>query len=158
MDSESEIVAPRDTGREILITELEKAREFPWNDVAKNLNSTIETRLDQSSSGHRCMCHQDWATPGCCAGFRYHSKVCRMRLKRTLANAKARLQERSEQHLDQLQKRPWSSNSLQRWCSKNPHHLTSFAWSFLSRFHMRPQSLTSQGLQPVRHPFQIPPA
>ena len=30
-----------------LISELEKAREFPWNDVAENLKSAIETRQDQ---------------------------------------------------------------------------------------------------------------
>ena len=38
-----------------LISELEKAREFLWIDVAENLKSAIETRQDQDSSGHRRM-------------------------------------------------------------------------------------------------------
>ena len=38
-----------------LISELEKAREFPWNDVTENLKSAIEMRQDQGSSGHRRM-------------------------------------------------------------------------------------------------------
>ena len=39
-----------------LISELEKAREFPWNYVAENLKSATETRQDQDSCGHRRMC------------------------------------------------------------------------------------------------------
>ena len=38
-----------------MISELEKAREFPSNDVAENSKSAIETRQDQGSSGHRRM-------------------------------------------------------------------------------------------------------
>ena len=38
-----------------LISELEKAREFLWNDVAENLKSAIETHQDQDPSGHRRM-------------------------------------------------------------------------------------------------------
>ena len=33
------------TEEKFLISELEKAREFPWNDVAENLKSAIETRI-----------------------------------------------------------------------------------------------------------------
>ena len=36
-----------------LISELEKARKFPWNDVAENLKSAIDTHQDQGPSGHR---------------------------------------------------------------------------------------------------------
>ena len=79
-----------------LISELEKAREFPWNDVAEILKSTIETRQDQDSSGHRRMrltieiVMRIGATPGCsgCAGSRSHTEACRVRSRRTLANAK----------------------------------------------------------------------
>ena len=45
-----------------LISELEKAREFPWNNVAENLKSAIETHQDQGSFGHRRMhltCNRD---------------------------------------------------------------------------------------------------
>ena len=94
--SESEIVAPRDNQGEVLISELEKAREFPWNDVAENLKSAIETRQDQDSSGHRrthlTIKFVMWvgATPGCsgCAGSRSHTEACRVRSRRTLADAK----------------------------------------------------------------------
>ena len=64
-----------------LISELEKAREFSWNDVAENLKSATETRQDQGPSGHRRM-HltieivlRIGATPGCsgCAGSRSHT-------------------------------------------------------------------------------------
>ena len=60
-----------------LISELVKAREFPWNDVAVKLKSAIETRQDQDLSGHRRMHRQTienvmriGATLGCsgCAG------------------------------------------------------------------------------------------
>ena len=79
-----------------LISELEKAREFPWNDVAKNSKSANETRRDQDSSGHRRMCltikivMRIGATPGCsgCAGSRSHTEACRVRSRRTLADAK----------------------------------------------------------------------
>ena len=39
-----------------LISELEEVREFPWNNVAENLKSAIDTRQDQDSSGHRRVC------------------------------------------------------------------------------------------------------
>ena len=79
-----------------LISELEKAREFPWNDVAENLKSAIATRQDQDSSGHRRMrltieiVMRIGATPGCsgCAGSRSHTEACRVRARRTLADAK----------------------------------------------------------------------
>ena len=79
-----------------LISELEKAREFPWNNVAENLKSAIETRQDQDSSGHRRMCltieivMRIGATPGCsgCAGSRSHTGACQVRSRRTLADAK----------------------------------------------------------------------
>ena len=66
-----------------LISELEKAREFPWNDVAENSKSAIETRQDQDSSGHRRM-HltieivlRIGATPGSsdCARSRSHTEA-----------------------------------------------------------------------------------
>ena len=84
------------TKEKFLISELEEAREFPWNDVAENLKSAIETRQDQDSSGHQRM-HLTikivvWigATPGFsgCAGSRSHTEACRMRSRRTLAYAK----------------------------------------------------------------------
>ena len=79
-----------------LISELEKAREFLWNDVAENLKSAIETRQDQGPSGHRRsrlttkIVMRIGATPGCCgcAGSRSHTKACRVRSRRTLADAK----------------------------------------------------------------------
>ena len=79
-----------------LISDLEKAREFPWNDVAENLKSAIETSQDQDSSGHRRMCltieivMRIGATPGCsgCARSRSHTEACRARSPRTLAGAK----------------------------------------------------------------------
>ena len=76
-----------------LISELEKAREFPWNDVAENLKSAVETRQDQDSSGHRRMIEillRIGATPECsgCAGSRSHTEACRVRSRRTLADAK----------------------------------------------------------------------
>ena len=43
-----------------LISELEKAREFPWDDVAENLKSAIETRQDQGSSDDQD-CDEDWS-------------------------------------------------------------------------------------------------
>ena len=80
----------------LLISELEKAREFPWNDVAENSKSAIETRQDQGSSGHRRMrltieiAMRIGATPGCsgCAGLRSQTEACRMRSRRTVADAK----------------------------------------------------------------------
>ena len=78
------------------ISELEEAREFPWNNVAENLKSAIETRRDQGSSGHRRM-HltieivlRIGATPGCsgCAGSRSHTGACQVRSRRTLVDAK----------------------------------------------------------------------
>ena len=78
------------------ISELEEAREFPWNDVAEILKSAMETRQDQGSSGHWRM-HltieivlRIGATPGCsgCAGSRSHTEVCRVRSRRTLVDAK----------------------------------------------------------------------
>ena len=79
-----------------LISELEKAREFHWNNVAENLKSAIETHQDQGSSGHRRMrltieiVMRIGGTPGCsgCAGSRSHTKACRVRSRRTLADAK----------------------------------------------------------------------
>ena len=79
-----------------LISELEKAREFPWNDVAENLKSAIETRQDQDSSGHRRMrltikiVMRIGATPGCsgCAESRSHTEASRVRSRRILADAK----------------------------------------------------------------------
>ena len=79
-----------------LISELEKARELPWNDVSENLKSSIETRQDQDSSGHRRMrltieiVMRSGGTPGCsgCAGSRSHTEACRVRSRRTLADAK----------------------------------------------------------------------
>ena len=110
----------------LLISELEKAREFPWNDVGENLKSAIETRQDQDSSGHRRM-HltieivlRIGATPGCscCARSKSHTEACRVRSRRALADERererARVRERSKQELDQLQKTQWSSDS-QQW-------------------------------------------
>ena len=79
-----------------LISELEEAREFPWNNVAENLKSAIDTRQDQDSSGHRRVCltieivMRIGATPRCsgCAGSRSHTEACRVRSRRTLADAK----------------------------------------------------------------------
>ena len=79
-----------------LISELEKAREFPWNDVAENLESVIETHQDQGPSGRRRMrltlkiVMRIGATPGCSgrAGSRSRTEACRVRLRRTLADAK----------------------------------------------------------------------
>ena len=79
-----------------LISELEKAREFPWNDVTENLKSAIEMRQDQGSSGHRRMrltieiVMRIGATAGCsgCARSRFHTEACRVRSRRTLAEAK----------------------------------------------------------------------
>ena len=70
-----------------LISELEKAREFPRNNMAENLKSAIETRQDQDSSGHRRMCltieivMRIGATPGCsgCAGSRSHTGAFQVR-------------------------------------------------------------------------------
>ena len=97
----------------LLISELEKAREFPWNDVAENLKSVIETRQDQDSSGHRRMrltieiVMRIGATPGCsgCAGSRSHTEAIGCdREESWLTRKKARIRERSEQELDRLQK------------------------------------------------------
>ena len=100
----------------LLISELEKAREFPWNDVAENLKSAIETRQDQDSSGHLRMhltieiVFRIGTTPGrsCCAGSKSHTEACRVRSRRALGDERererARVRERSEQELDQLQK------------------------------------------------------
>ena len=79
-----------------LISKLEKAREFPWNDVAENLKSAIETHQNQDSSEHRRMhltieiVMRIGATPGCsgCAGSRSYTEACRVRSRRTLADAK----------------------------------------------------------------------
>ena len=79
-----------------LISELEKVREFPWDDVAENLKSAIETRQDQGSYGHRRIrltikiVMRIGATPGCsgCAGSRSHTEACRVRSRRTLTDAK----------------------------------------------------------------------
>ena len=79
-----------------LIRKLEKAREFPWNDVAENLKSAIETRQDQGPSGHRRtrlttkIVMSIGATPGCsgCASSRSHTKACRVRSRKTLADEK----------------------------------------------------------------------
>ena len=93
-----------------LISEFEKAPEFLWNDVAENLKSAIETRQDQGSSGHRRMrltieiAMRIGVTPGCsgCAGSRSHTEACRE--EHWLMRKRARVRERSEQELDQLQK------------------------------------------------------
>ena len=79
-----------------MINELEKAREFPWSDVAENLKSAIETHQAQGSSGHRRMrvtieiVLRIGASPGCsgCAGSRSHTEACWMRSCGTLADAK----------------------------------------------------------------------
>ena len=79
-----------------MISELEKTRRFPWNDVAETLKSAIETRQDQGPSGHWRMrltikiVMKIGATPGCsgCAGSRSHTEACRVRSRRTLADAK----------------------------------------------------------------------
>ena len=100
-----------------LISELEKAREFPWNDVAENLKSAIETSQDQDSSGHRCMCltieivMRIGATLGCsgCAGSKSHTGACQVRSRGTLADAKESESSSGRSKLDQLQKWPWSS-------------------------------------------------
>ena len=85
------------TKEKFLTSELKKAREYPWNNVSENLKSAIETRQDQDSSGHRRMHRQTieivmriGATPGCsgCAGSRSHMEACRVRSRRTLADAK----------------------------------------------------------------------
>ena len=64
--------------------------------MAENLKSSIETRRHQGSSGHRHM-HltieivlRIGATRGCsgCAGSRSHTEACRVRSRRTLADAK----------------------------------------------------------------------
>ena len=79
-----------------LISELEKAREFFWNNVAEYLKSALETRQDQDSSRHRRM-HltieivlRIGATPGRsgCAGSRSHTVACQVRSRRTLVDAK----------------------------------------------------------------------
>ena len=79
-----------------LINELEKAREFPWNDVAENLKSAIVKHQDQDSSGHRRMrltieiVMRIGATPGCsgCARSRSHAEALRVQSRRTLADVK----------------------------------------------------------------------
>ena len=78
-----------------LISELEKAREFPWHDVAESLKSAIETRQDQGPSRRRTrlttkIVMRIGATPGCsgCARSRSHTEACRVRSRRTLADAK----------------------------------------------------------------------
>ena len=86
--SERKRVAPRE--------EEKKARESPWNDVAEKLKSAIETRQDQGPSGHWRMrltieiVLRIEATPGCsgCARSRSHTEACRVRSRRTLADAK----------------------------------------------------------------------
>ena len=63
-----------------LISALEKAREFPWNHVAENLKSAMQTHQDQGSSGHwrvrltTRIVTRIGATPGCsgCARSRSH--------------------------------------------------------------------------------------
>ena len=76
-----------------LIRELEKAREFLWNDLAENLKSAIETRQDQGSSGHRRYASddrnrdEDWSNT-------WMQRLCRIEIshgsmsRRTLAEAK----------------------------------------------------------------------
>ena len=78
-----------------LINELERARKFPWNDLAENFKSAIATHQEQDSSGHRRMrltieIVMIGATPGCsgCVGSRSHTEACRVRSRRTLADAK----------------------------------------------------------------------
>ena len=80
----------------VLISELEKARAFSWNDVAENLKSAIETHQDQGPSGRRRVhltikiVMRIGAAPGCsgCARSRSHTEACRVRSRRTLADAK----------------------------------------------------------------------
>ena len=87
----------------LFISELKNAREFPWNDVAENLKSAIETCQDQDSSGHGRMhltikiVMRIGATPGCsgCAGLRSHTEACRVRSRTTLAGAKENESSRS---------------------------------------------------------------
>ena len=78
-----------------LINELEKAREFPRNDVAENLKSAIEMHQDQGPSGHRRMrltikiAMRIGTTPGRsgCAGSGSHTEVCWVQSRRTLDDA-----------------------------------------------------------------------
>ena len=75
-----------------LISKLEKAREFPLNDVAENLMSAIETSQDQGSSGHRRMrltikiVMRIGATSGYsgCAGWRSHTEACRVQSRKNI--------------------------------------------------------------------------
>ena len=86
-------MAPKE---KFLIRELEKARDLPCSDVAENLKSAIEMHQDHGSSGHRRVrlttkiVMRVGATPGCrgCVGSRSHTEACRMRSRRTLADAK----------------------------------------------------------------------
>ena len=64
--------------------------------MAENLKSATETHQDQGPSGHRRVrltikiVMRIGATPGCsgCVGSRSHTKACRVRSRRTLADAK----------------------------------------------------------------------
>ena len=93
-DSESEIVASRDIKKKFLISELEEAREFPWNNVAKNLKSTIHTRQDQGPSGHRRVYlttrvvarHGATRLAAVVVSVWDHTEACRVRLEKALAD------------------------------------------------------------------------
>ena len=63
-----------------LISELENAREFPWNDVAENLKSAIETSQDQDSSDIGV----------CVRRSRSLWEACRVRSRRALADGRER--------------------------------------------------------------------
>ena len=102
-----------------LITELEKAREFPWNDVAENLKSATETHLDQGPGSWWGLEQHLDAVPD--RDFTRKHVGCD-REEHWLTRKKAGMRHRSEQELDRLQKWQWSSNSQQRWCSRNHHH------------------------------------
>ena len=88
-----------------LISELEKARKFPWNDVAENLKSAIETHQDQGPFGHLRMrltieiVMRIGARPGCSG-----CDVGCDREEHWLTRKKARVRKRSEQELDHFQK------------------------------------------------------
>ena len=129
--SESEIAAPCDIeGENFDQWVVEEALEFNWNDLTENLKSAIKTRQDQGSSEHRRMqltieiAVRIGATSGCsgCAGWRSHTEACRVRSRRTLAGAKESESSRAVGAGIRLIEWSWSSNSQQRWCSRNHHH------------------------------------
>ena len=94
-----------------LISDLEKARESPWNDAAENLKSAIERHQGQDSSGRRRMrltieiVMRIGGTPAAVPDRDLTRKhVGCDREEQWLMRKKARVRERSEQELDQLPK------------------------------------------------------